>query len=340
MFASAAFGVSPLKWHEAANRVGRAVISGDVAAATLYLQSGGEIYRYAFGRATDENAVFLIASITKPMTAAAIMVLVDRGQLSLTDPVQRYIPEFKGNGRERIQLRHVLTHTSGLPDMLPENDELRKRHAPLPEFVTGTVRTPLLFTPGSKVSYQSMGILLAAEIASRVAKQPFPAFLEEVVFRPLGMKNTSLGLGGREISQTMPSQVDVVNDWDWNSHYWRSLAAPWGGAHSTGPDIARFLRYFDKPDGRVMKPELAANMVRPQTGGLKPPYGYGFRLNENGSLGRGLSSEAYGHGGSTGTLCWHDPKKDLTFVLLTTKPAEHSNKTLLHPVSDMVAGGG
>jgi CubicO group peptidase (beta-lactamase class C family) len=310
--------------------------SGEVSAAALFVSRGSAVVQRSFGKAKTTEAVFLIASITKPMTVSAVMVLVDRGQVSLSDPVQRFIPEFRDGGRERVLVKHLLTHTSGLPDMLPEDRDLRKRHAPLSEFVAHTCRTPLLFTPGSELRYQSMGILLASEIVSRIAKQAFPAFVHEHVFQPLEMRKTSIGLGGRAISEIMLCQVDEPSDWDWNSTYWRNLGSPWGGALSTVGDISRFLQYFARPDRRVLKPETASAMITNQTVGLSKRWGLGWMLN-NGQFGRGCSDTTYGHSGSTGTLCWLDPKKDLTFVLLTTKPAAQSTKTVLYPVSDGVS---
>jgi beta-lactamase class C len=270
------------------------------------------------------------------MTAAAVMVLMDRGQVSLSDPVQRFIPEFRGDGRDRVLVKHLLTHTSGLPDMLPENTELRKRHAPLSEFVAGTCRTPLLYAPGTQFLYQSMGILMAAEIVSRVAHQPLPAFLEEHVYRPLGMSKTSLGLGGRTIPQTMQCQVPEVSDWDWNSTYWRNLGAPWGGAHSNVGDVAKWLQYFAHPDSRVLKPATASAMITNQIPTLDQRWGIGWSLN-NGKFGKGCSPSTFGHNGATGTLCWLDPKNGRTLVLLTTRPADLPDKRLLSPVSELVS---
>jgi CubicO group peptidase (beta-lactamase class C family) len=316
--------------------IGEQTSSGQVSAATISVRHKGRVLQRAFGKATTVDAVFLIASITKPMTATALMILVDRREVSLSDPVQRFIPEFRGEGRELVLVKHLLTHTSGLPDMLPEDQDLRKAHAPLAEFVERTCRTPLLFKPGSEVRYQSMGFLLAADIASRVTKESFPSFLNHHVFVPLAMRDTSLGLGGRAISQTMQCQVVHPSDWDWNSSYWRNLGAPWGGAHSTVSDLARFLEYFTHPGQRILKSETAAAMIANQTEGLNKRWGFGWMLN-NGQFGDGCSNATFGHSGSTGTLCWLDPKKDLSFVLLTTKPAAESNKTLLYPVSERVS---
>ena len=312
------------------------VMSGEVAAAVLHLRDAGKMHERAFGKASTPEAVFLIASITKPMTAAAVMLLADRGQLRLSDSVTKYIPQFRGDGREAVQIRHLLTHTSGLPDMLPENEELRKQNAPLSAFVEGTCRVPLLFKPGTKVSYQSMGILLAAELVARITRQPFPDFLRRQVFGPLGMRQTSLGMGSRPIAATMQSQVPQVTNWDWNSAYWRNLGAPWGGAHSTVGDISRFLRSFVQADAGVLKTETKASMIRNQNEGLNRAWGYGWMVGANG-LGKACSERAFGHSGSTGTLCWHDPQKDRTFVLLNTKPADVSSKLLLRPVSDLLS---
>jgi CubicO group peptidase (beta-lactamase class C family) len=333
---SAAFALGQGKWDEAVQLLQQQTSSGDVSAATLFIRSGSTTLQRAFGKAQSPDAVFLLASITKPMTASALMILADHGHVSLTDPVQRFIPEFRGDGRERLLVRHLLTHTSGLPDMLPEDQDLRKRHAPLSEFVALTCRTPLLFAPGAEVRYQSMGLLLASEIALRITKEPFPVFVQDHVFRPLGMRNTSLGLGGRAISQTMQCQVKDPSDWDWNSAYWRNLGSPWGGAHSTVGDLALFLQYFAHPDARVVKPETASAMITNQTAGLAKPWGLGWMLN-NGQFGKGCSAATFGHSGSTGTMCWLDPEKGQSLVLLTTKPAQQSNKTLLHPVSDSVS---
>jgi CubicO group peptidase (beta-lactamase class C family) len=296
--------------------------SGDLRAAVLHVRQGREVIARAFGAAKTPDAVFLLASISKPMTASAVMLLVDRGKIALADPVKKHIPELQ---HEAILVRHLLTHTSGLPDMLPENEALRKRHAPLKDFVAATCKTPLLFAPGTQIRYQSMGILLAAEIVERVVGRPLPDFLHDEIYAPLGMKATSMGLGGRPLASTMQCQVDDPSDWDWNSAYWRNLASPWGGAHAPAADIARFMEYFVRPEPPVLKPATAASMIVDQTG-LKPGWGLGWMLMRGG----------FGHSGSTGTLAWLDPKKDLSFVLLTTRPSAVSGKMVLNPAADLI----
>lgn len=337
LFGGVALALRQSKLDEAARLIEAQAASGQVGAAVLHVEGAGVSFRRSFGKAQNSDAVFLLASITKPMTCTAVMILADRKELSIEDPVTKYLPEFKGADRAGMRIRHLLSHSSGLPDMLPENEQLRKRHAPLKDFVGASLRTPLLFAPGTKVKYQSMGILLAAEIVERITKQPLPDFLRAQLFKPLGMSQTSLGLGGRALASTMQSQVVDDPDWNWNSAYWRNLGSPWGGAHSTAGDVTRFLRYFARPgSASVLKPDTAAAMITNQNAGLNQAYGIGWALN-GARFGKGCSARTFGHGGSTGTLCWLDPEKDLSFVLLTTKPAAESQKTLLKPVSDLVS---
>ncbi len=281
----------------------------------------------AFGKAKPDS-MFLLGSITKPLTAAAVMVLVDRGELKLSDAVVKVLPEFSEGPRKDITIEQLLTHTSGLPDQLEDNNALRASHAPLADFVKEAMRTPLLFAPGTRYHYQSMGILLAAEIVERVTKTPLPKFLQEHVFAPLGMKRSVLGLGAFSKADMVPMQTEhaapeagggdpKAREWDWNSDYWRNLAAPWGGAHSTAADIATFLHSFMHPEGKALREATARLMITDHTPKLEAHRGIGFMVGPVG-LGKGCSANTFGHSGSTGTLAWADPAKETTFVLLTS----------------------
>lgn len=331
----------------AAQIVQKQVDAGVLESAIVRVQRGAEVYRQAFGKARDMDAVFLLASITKPMTATAVMVLADRGELRLADPVMKFIPEFSEGDRKKITIEQLLTHTSGLPDQLAENNQMRRAHAPLSEFVKGAVKAPLLFEPGTKYHYQSMGLLLAAEVLQRITGISLADFLAKEVFGPLRMKHTALGLGGLKIEETVRCQTEHAapeagagasdaKDWDWNSPYWRNLGAPWGGAHGTAEDLALFLQSFVKPDGRVLKLETARLMIQDHTPGLAARRGLGFLIG-SGSFGKGCSMKTFGHGGSTGTLAWADPESDRSCVILTSLPAHVSGPLILQPVSDLAA---
>ena len=177
--------------------------SGFMPAAVLHVARYGKtIAHSAFGRITQapdgppaqQDSIFIIASISKPVTYTALLRLVDEGSVSLSDPVTRFIPEFGGQSstnspdRNAVQIRHICTHTSGLPDMVPNNVLLRRQHAPFETFIEHICKVPLLFAPGTDISYQSAGTALAAEIVQRVRGKPLRQVLAAEVFEPLGMK--------------------------------------------------------------------------------------------------------------------------------------------------------
>lgn len=152
----------------------------------------------------EKDSIFLVASLTKPATCTAVMQLVEQGMLSLDTLVHTILPRFTGDGRDQVTVRHLLTHTSGLPDGIPENQEYRRRHAPLCEFADRMCELELLFEPGTSISYQSAGINLLGTIVQLVSGQPLPVYLRENVFRPLRMRDTTLGIAsdrakGREV---------------------------------------------------------------------------------------------------------------------------------------------
>ena len=304
--------------------------SKQVSAACLYVRQGETVVNQNFGAATDADAIFLLASITKPIAIAAVMSLYDQQDFRLEDPVQKFIPEFSGDGRERIQMQHLFTHISGLPDQLPENQNLRTRHAPLSEFVERAIRTPLLFAPASKYRYSSMGILLACEVARRISGKPIAELPDQVVFKPLRMTRSALGVGKLDIRSLVRCQVasaaqesgsgdSSAKSWDWNSDYWRKLGTPWGGAHASTENVARFLSAFLHPQSDFLKPDTARMMIQNHHPAGMHPRGLGFDVGK--SLGGPAHAEVFGHSGATGTLCWADPKSDSVFVVLTTLPA-------------------
>ena len=244
-------------------------------------------------------------------------------------------------------MRQLLTHVSGLPDQLPENQSLRKRHAKLSEFVDRAVLTPLLFNPGSRYQYSSMGILLASEVAYRISGTEFLKFIDQSVFQRLGMHHSALGIGRFKLKQTMRCQVEnaapesgsgdaTAKQWDWNSPYWRELGAPWGGAHASAPDVARFMAEFLHPEGRVVKPETARLMLRNHNRESLTPRGLGFRIGSQAGS-PSCSEKTFGHTGSTGTLAWADPATDTICVVLTTLPGRAISPHPRRRASDLVA---
>ncbi len=342
-------GLSPERLERAAKLIEAQVESGQVGAASLLVARHGVIALHR-GFRVEPEGVFLLASITKPVTILALMLLVERGQVLLSDPASVYLPEFTGGDRDQIRVRDLATHTSGLPDMLPENVELRRRHAPLSEFVQHVVKTPLLFPPRTRFRYQSMGVLLAAEIVERQTHMRLRDFEEKEIFDPLGMSKTSLGLGGRAIPTLVPcmgspgANPDEEKSFGANSPYWRDLGNPWGGIHSTTGNVAILLQTFLNGGiyrgTRVLSPVTAKAMTTNQNSGVADPWGYGWAVARSTAwnvFGDLVSTRTFGHAGATGTVAWADPGTGVICVVLTNRALDLDKGRLLQSVSNAVA---
>ncbi|MBA3888570.1 MAG: beta-lactamase family protein [Acidobacteria bacterium] len=330
--------------------------SGHVTSASICVARHGRIVLHrGFGRLsehpdappTEPDTIYILASISKPIAVCGVMLLVERGDVVLSHRVQRYLPEFDGEHKEKARVWHLLSHCSGLPDQLPENRELRRSHAPLSQFVTGALKTPLVYEPGTGFGYQSMGTLLAGEIVERVTGQRLRNFLRDEIFEPLGMRRTTLGLGELSVEQTAIYQTgpetEDLRSWGPNTRYWRDIGHPWGGMHSTTGDLAILLQAF--LDGgaygstRLFSPTTVAAMTRDHNGEIGAPWGLGWALRDSrvwnyfGDLG---TVRTFGHVGATGTVAWADPERHLLCALLTTRSAGDRDGFLLHRISSMV----
>src|SRR5947209_6053366 len=218
-------------------------------AAILVGRSGKTVTPRLFGRQGPEadagsirrDALFYLASVTKPVIYLGAMLLVERGRLNLSDRVTRYIPEFTGQGKEAAQVLHLFTHTSGLPDELPNNAELRRQHAPLKKFIEGAIQAVPLFKPGTRLSYSSAATVVVAEIVQRLSGSSIQAFVRREIFEPLGLKATGLGAQGFAPERLVRVQVpdyQAGTDFSWNSTYWREFGSPAGGLFTTPEDLA------------------------------------------------------------------------------------------------------
>ena len=270
----AAVGMSAAQLERAFGLLTAAVEAGQISAASLTVaRHGKEVFargagqrKPGTGQPVDADSIFLLASITKPVTACALMILVDRGLISLEDPAVAYLPEFTGGDRPAIKVRHLLSHISGMPDMLPENVSLRRAHEPVEVFVERSLKTPLLYKPATDFRYQSKGILLAAAIVERVSGQRLRDFEREEIFAPLGMERSALGIGDWAIEDTVWCGTDTQEDdelrsWGWNSPYWRDFGAPWG--ECTAPDA--IWRSSCKPCSIAARTATSASSAGPQS---------------------------------------------------------------------------
>ena len=302
--------------------------------AILVGRSGKTLTPRFFGRQGPEpdaetirdDAMFYMASVTKPVIFTAGMLLVERGQLNLSDRVTRYVPEFTGQGKEDAQVLHLFTHTSGLPDELPHNGELRAQHAPLAKFIEEVIKAKLLFAPGTQFSYSSSGTILLAEIVQRLSGRSIREFVRDEIISPLGLKSTGLGSQGfareRLVRTTVP-EYQVGNPGNWNTRYWQEFGSPAGGLYSTPSDYAvicaLMLAGGKWGDVRLLSPATVRMMTTNRLNDLPDlpepvrrtqPWGLGWRLNHLGtsdSWGDLLSRRVFGHTGSAGNVVWMDP---------------------------------
>lgn len=306
-------------------------------------QIAGEFYGGRTAPAPDAppingRSLFHIASIGKPMTAFAVMLLVEAGRLALDDPVAGILPAFDDAVRESITVRQLLTHTSGLPQD-PDRSRLPPDASTSDELRT-YIRACPIASPGSKVEYSNVGYGLLGLIIEEVSQKPFATFMRERVFAPAGLRDTWLA----PPDDLFPRIVHVSGTFDpgspterFNSTHARRQTHPAGSVLATARDVARFFRMMLNDgaiDGRqVISPAAARLMITNHTTGLHGgiegfmtwdacAWGLGFDLRGNKRphfSGEFTSPGAFGHTGVSGVFAWADPALDLVCVMLANR---------------------
>ncbi len=327
--------------------------------------SGTESGALAVGESAPPAARYLVASLTKPFAATLAVQLAAEGCFWLNEPVRRFLPAFSRGPLRSITLRHLLTHTSGLPDMLPDNELLRARHAQVSEFAEAVATIDPAFQPGTGLSYCSMGFAVLDAVIGSVTGQTFSQLFRDLLFAPLNLQNSWLGLPQSDAPQLLeqtiacelPPGQPADSDWHWNSLYWRTLGAPWGGLITTTSDLgellALVLRGGSSNDGsQVLSLHVIDLVLSNQTqhsaglgeqDRLRRPWGYGWRFNwldHSGCFSDLLPADCCGHWGATGTLMWVDRRSDSWGVVLTNQPWERSQSTIQRLANVLVDGGG
>ncbi|HEX7242610.1 MAG TPA: serine hydrolase domain-containing protein, partial [Longimicrobiaceae bacterium] len=293
-----------------------------------------------------ERTVYDLASLTKVVaTTTAVMLLVEDGEMELDAPVSRYLPEFSGGARDRVTVRHLLTHTSGLPAGASTGGFGGKAAR------AWLMATPLARAPGVKVEYSDVGFVTLYAAAEAAAGRPLPELLEERVFGPLGMASTTFAPADGCAECAPTARRGDGSDLRGSVH--DPIAAKLGGElagnaglFSTAHDVARFaamLASGGELDGvRVLEEETIGEFTRRQPGARTRALGWDTRDERGiGAAGLGMSAGAYGHTGFTGTSLWIDPERDTWVVLLTNRTyAPHAKvaiQSLRRTVHDDVA---
>lgn len=302
----------------------------------------------ATGRKQQIDDIFWIASMTKPFAAVAVALLVEEGKLSWDDPMEKHLPEFRGQwlvqeqsaGRRElvrparpITLRDVLTHTSGMGEY-----PVTAPHWSLAEMTKIAAREPLRFPPGSRWGYSTAGIDAVGRVVEVVSGKDFAGFLEKRLLRPLGMKDTTWWTTkAQEKRRARTYRVDAATGklvetpifYLYGGAVTDRARPPLVGAglFSTATDIARFYQMMlhqGMANGRrILKAETVAELTRKQTDDLKArpgmPWGLGFAVIEDPAqieANRHLTPGTFGHGGAFGTQSWADPATGLIHVFM------------------------
>lgn len=303
-------------------------------------------------RPVEAGTMYDLASLTKVVgLTTACMLLVDQGTLALDAPIDRYVPEFRGPMKGRVTIRHLLTHSAGLVADLPLYDSTRSRAAALAAVDTST----LLAAPGTSYRYSDVSAIVLMQAVERVAGEPFDRFLDERVFRPLGMPATRFLPPAGWRDRIAPTEHDTLFRHRWlRGEVHDESAARLGGVSgnaglfSNALDLSRLAAMLLNGGAwdslQLIRAETVAEFVARQNlpPGSTRALGWDTPADSGySSAGAKLSRRAFGHTGFTGTSMWMDPDRDLFIILLTNRVhPTRANTTILRVrarVADLVA---
>ncbi|MEA3246005.1 MAG: serine hydrolase domain-containing protein, partial [Gemmatimonadota bacterium] len=274
----------------------------------------------------DGRTLWDMASLTKVVAlTSAMMQLVAEGRVDLDAPVQRYLPAWTGPHKELVTVRHLLTHSSGLPAWRP----VYKEATDTASAMRLVYQTPLDTLPGVRMVYSDLGAILLGEVVRAVTGQRLDAYVATHVFGPLGMRDTRYLPSASELARIAPTEIDPWRQRHLRGEVHDENAAALGGvsAHaglfSTGDDLARLARtYLDGGtlDGvRVFDAATIRRFTTVQDSTFSNrALGWETPTGTN-SAGHVLTRPAFGHTGFTGTSIWIDPTRDLFVILLTNR---------------------
>lgn len=316
--------------------------------AVLAVGRGGPLaHLRAFGALSYEpgappvatDTIYDLASLTKVVvTTTLAMRLVDEGSLDLDAPVSAFFPAFRGGAKERVTLRHLLTHSGGLVWWAPLYRDTQGHAA----FIEKVVAMDLAYEPGTKSVYSDLGILLLGDVIERLGKAPFEELARRLVIDPLGMKDTLYRPPPALLPRIAPTEIDAwrgralrgeVHD---ENAFALGGVAPHAGLFGTAPDLARLARMLLDGgvfEGRRIVSRATVELFTGRAGvpGSSRGLGWDTPSDESGrrssvpgepgysSAGSLLSPRSFGHTGFTGTSMWMDPERGICVILLTNR---------------------
>jgi CubicO group peptidase (beta-lactamase class C family) len=295
--------------------------TGDVpGASVLVLRDGEPLVRASYGLADMEAHVpatattnYRLASVSKQFTAASILLLAEDSRLELDDRVRKWLPSLP-KAAERVTIRHLLTHTSGLidyEDVIPETFKPQLHDADVLRLLESQDRT--YFAPGSAYRYSNSGYALLALIVERASGKTFATFLRERIFQPLGMTNTvAFEEGISTVSNRAFGYTQEQGRWGRTDQSQTSAVLGDGGIYSSIDDLARWDAALY--DGRLLRPASLQAAFKPATRTDDPDVEYGF--------GWRITGETLWHSGETTgfrNVIVRHPKRKITVIVLTNR---------------------
>ncbi len=342
-FAAGSFHDSKLAEIDAA--VEDAIQEKSCPGGVLWLEHNGEVYSKAYGNRSlipqaepmTADTIFDLASLTKVIaTTPAVLLLVERGQLVLERSVQSYLPEFSGGGKEKITVRHLMLHTSGLRPGIETRTDWTGQAAALER----ACREQVVSSPGETFRYSDINFIVLGELVQRIAKAPLEQFVAREIYEPLRMVDTGYLPSPVTMSRIAPTEViksgalrGVVHD---PTARKMGGVAGHAGLFSTASDLARYSRMLlnlGELDGvRIFKPETVRLMTTVQTpDGITARRGLGWDIDSpySGPRGRFFPVGSFGHTGWTGTSLWLDPLSKTFVIFLSNRNHPNENGSVL-----------
>lgn len=337
--ASASAQLQPEVFPEVETAIRIAIAEGRLPGGVVWVEHGDEHFEKAIGEravepereAMTSDTIFDAASLTKVIaTTTCVMKLVELDRVEIDAPVTRYLPEFVGENKDRVTVRHLLTHISGeKPDIATSG------LASYEEGIARACRIPLGDPPGTLIRYSDINFILLGEIVRRVSGKGLDEYAAVEVFRPLGMKDTGFRPGAelrpRIAPTTLETERGVVHDPTASK---MGGVAGHAGLFTTAADLARFARMLlggGELDGvRVLKTEtvkLMTSVQTPDTITGRRGLGWDIDTGYSGPRGKWFPLGSYGHTGWTGTSLWIDPFSRSFVIFLSNRnhPTEAGN---------------
>lgn len=309
--------------------------------------NGYLVMKEAFGHFTYDpatkadavNSIFDLASVTKVVaTTTSAMILYNRGQLDLDWKVQDIVPEFAGPGKEKITIRHLLTHSSGLPGWKKFYLEMSGKE----QIIAEICKTDLEYEPGTKMVYSDLGMIMMMQVIETLTRKSLDFFAAENIFLPLGMERTFYKPQPKYLADIVPTEFSEFHKrmvrgfvHDENTYAMGGVSGH-AGLFSTVEDLAAFCQMMLNGGiyrhRRILKPGTISLFTSRQhlPEGSDRALGWDTRSAERSSSGHLMSMSAFGHTGFTGTSLWLDPENNVFVVLLTNRvhPTRENHKIL------------